>query len=196
MAIDAYAPCPCGSGKKFRWCCQPIHEDVTRAMTLEHQGQREAALRVMDEVVAKNPTNPEAWGRKAQLLYQQQRFDESEAALQKAFEHNPRYAFGYYLQGRFRHLEGEVPGALILFRRAAEYYPADQTQILSDIYGLIFDCEYKLNRPIAARAALELALRFGPTNENSREGLKPLFGDQSPLPPAARQFYVYLPIPA
>ena len=64
----------------------------------------------MDEIVAKHPTNPEVWGRKAQLLYQQQRFDESEAALQKAFEQNPRYAFGHYLQGRFRHLEGEIAG--------------------------------------------------------------------------------------
>src|SRR5271155_3450843 len=121
MAIDAYAPCPCGSGKKFRWCCQPIHEDVAKAMRLEQEGQHEAALRTMDEVVAKHATNPEVWGRKAQLLYQQQKFDESEAALQKAFEQNPRYAFGHYLQGRFRHLEGEIAGALILFRRAAEY---------------------------------------------------------------------------
>src|ERR1700733_12143746 len=101
--LDAYSPCPCGSGKKFKWCCQPIHEDVAKAMRLEHEGQHESALRVMDEVVAKYPTNPEAGGRKAQLLYQQKRYDDSEAALQKAFEQNPRYAFGHYLQGRFRH---------------------------------------------------------------------------------------------
>src|SRR5437016_2115755 len=107
MAVmNPYAVCPCGSGKKFRWCCQPIHEDVARAMSLEEQGQHESALRVMDEIVAKNEANPEAWGRKAQLLYQQRRVEDSEAALQKAFELNPRYPFGHYLQGRFRHLEG------------------------------------------------------------------------------------------
>jgi uncharacterized protein YecA (UPF0149 family) len=21
-AIDPYAPCPCGSGKKYKWCCR------------------------------------------------------------------------------------------------------------------------------------------------------------------------------
>ena len=193
--LDAYSPCPCGSGKKFRWCCQPIHEEVSRAMRLEHEGQHEAALRAMDEVVAKNPTNPEAWGRKAQLLYQQQKHDESEAALQKAFEQNPRYAFGYYLQGRFRHLEGEIAGALILFRRAAEYYSPESKEILADIYGLIFDCEMKLNRPVAARAALELAYRLAPAHENFREGLNSVFGDQSALPLVARQAYAYLPVP-
>ena len=54
MALDSYSPCPCGSGKKFKWCCQPIHEDVARAMRLEQEGQHESALRAMDEVVAKH----------------------------------------------------------------------------------------------------------------------------------------------
>jgi tetratricopeptide (TPR) repeat protein len=148
----------------------------------------------MDEVIAKNPTNPEAWGRKAQLLYQQKRFDESEAALQKAFEQNPRYGFGHYLQGMFRHIEGEIAGALILFRRAADCYSVESTAILADIYRHIFECEFKLGRPVAARAAMELAVRFEPTNENVREAFKQLFGDQSTLPPVARQAYVFLPV--
>src|SRR5438105_3574152 len=65
MAFDPYAPCPCGSGKKFKWCCQPIHEEIDRAFRQEEEGQHETALKLMNEVVAKHPDNPEAWGRKA-----------------------------------------------------------------------------------------------------------------------------------
>jgi hypothetical protein len=26
---DVYAPCPCGSGKKYKWCCRP--GDIVRS---------------------------------------------------------------------------------------------------------------------------------------------------------------------
>ena len=28
MATDPYAICPCGSGKKFKWCCLEIHDQI------------------------------------------------------------------------------------------------------------------------------------------------------------------------
>src|SRR5271166_2047626 len=78
MAIDLYAPCPCGSGKKFKWCCQPIHVKIDKAFQQDVDGQHEAALRLMDEVTAEHAGNPEAWGRKAQLLYENDRVDDAE----------------------------------------------------------------------------------------------------------------------
>ena len=63
----------------------------------------------MDEVVAARPGNPEAWGRKAQLLFQNDRVEEAEAALQKALDISPKYPFGHMLRGMFRYHEGEIP---------------------------------------------------------------------------------------
>src|SRR6266849_1093724 len=102
MAFDLYSPCPCGSGKKFKWCCQPIEGQIERAFRLDADGQHEAAFRIMDEVVAAHPGNPQAWGRKAQLLYQNGRLDEAENAVQKAMEITPKYPFGSPLRGVFR----------------------------------------------------------------------------------------------
>src|SRR5438045_6090651 len=89
MLNDPYALCPCGSGKKFKWCCQPIHAEIAQAFQLDERGQHEAALRIVDEVVAKHADNPEAWGRKAQLLFSNERPAEAEAALDKALALNP-----------------------------------------------------------------------------------------------------------
>src|SRR5262245_33390884 len=136
MAIDAYSPCPCGSGKKFKWCCQPIHVQIDRAFQQEADGQHEAALRLMDEVAAQNPANPEVYGRKAQLLYQNNRGEDAEATLQKAFDINPNYPFGHLLRGLFRQEEGEVPGALLLFRKASELYDPEAHDYLGRIYSL------------------------------------------------------------
>ncbi len=188
MALDPYAACLCGSGKKFKWCCQPIHEQIAKAFDLDANGQHEAALKAIDQVAAEHRGNPEVWGRKAQLLYQMDKVEEAEATLQKAFDINPNYAFGYYLRGRFREYEGEIAGALILFRKAAELYDPTAQNIVGPLYATIADFELKLNRPGAARASLEIGARIAPTIAELHQGVKALEEDAH-LPPAARKAY-------
>jgi tetratricopeptide (TPR) repeat protein len=196
MALEAYSPCPCGSGKKFKWCCQPIYLDIDRAFSQDAEGQHEAALRLMDEVVAANPANPEAWGRKAQLLYQNDRADDAETTLQKALEINPRYPFGHLLRGMFRRQEGETAGALLEFRKAAEYYDPEAREPLGQIFTLVTEDELKLNRPVAARAAAKIALHLKPADTELRAFFEEVFGDKSQLPPSARREYTFLGLPA
>jgi tetratricopeptide (TPR) repeat protein len=192
MALDAYSPCPCGSGKKFKWCCQPIHVQIDKAFRQETEGQHESALRIMDEVVADNPANPEAWGRRAQLLYQNNRVDEAESTLQKALEINPNYPFGHFLRGIFRQNEGEFAGALTLFRRAAQLYDPEARDYLGQIYSLIAESELKLNRPVAGLAALKLAIHYRPAEEDLRRLLEQLSGDKSIFPSTARRERTFL----
>jgi tetratricopeptide (TPR) repeat protein len=193
MAIDVYAPCPCGSGQKFKWCCQPIYQDIERAFEQETQGQHDTALRIMEELTVKHPTNPEVWGRKAQLLYTLDKVEESENALQRAFELNPNYPFGHLLRGMFRQNEGEIAGALILFRRAADLYDPGARDVLGQIYSSITECELKMHRPVAARAALQLAIHNVPADEDLRKAMETVFGPKSQLPSLARQDYTLRP---
>lgn len=196
MLNDPYSPCPCGSGKKFKWCCQPIHAEISQVLQLDEEGQHEAAMRAMDEVVAKHSTNPEVYGRKAQLLFQNDQVEESEKTLEKAFELFPDYPFGYFLKARFRLYEGEIAGAAMLLRKAAELYDPNATDILAQIQIDIFDCEMKLNHPIAAHAAAELALKFNPANDSIRQGIATVFGKENPnLPAPATREYRYKALP-
>lgn len=195
--IDLYAPCPCGSGKKFKWCCQPIHDKVTRVFELDEEGQQEAALKLMDELVAAHPDNAEVWGRKAQLHLHSDQPDQAEQAIEKALALNPKYAFGYFLRGRLRFEEGELPGALMLYRKAVELYDPAMKDIQASIYVDIFDLEMKLNHPIAAHAAAELSLRYDSTNEQVNQAVETIFGPNNPnLPPVAWKKYEYRPLPA
>jgi tetratricopeptide (TPR) repeat protein len=191
MALTAYDPCPCGSGKKFKWCCQPIHVEMDKAFRLESEGQHDAALRVMDEVIAKHPDNPEALGRKAELLYRNDRVEEAEDTLQKALDLSPGYAFGHLLRAVFRQNEGEVHGALLELRKAADLYDPEARNFLAQVYSMIAECELKMNRPVAARAALEIAIRCDPGTEDLRRSLDEVFGEQSRLPKVARQKYTF-----
>jgi tetratricopeptide (TPR) repeat protein len=195
--FEAYSPCPCGSGKKFKWCCQPIHASLMRVFSMDQEGQHEAAFRLMEEIIAQHPTNSEVWGRKALLLFQNEKPAEAEQALEKALELNPHYAFGYFLKGRFRQFEGEIAGALMLFRKATELYDPEAKEILAQVYMEIFECEMKLNHPIAAHAAVQLALKCSPGNDNLRKGIDTVFGKDNPnLPPSATQLYDFKSLPA
>jgi tetratricopeptide (TPR) repeat protein len=192
MAIDPYSSCPCGSGKKFKWCCQDIHAEIDKAFQQHNDGQHEAALQTMQSVVAQHPDNAEAWGRQAQLLSLNGRLEEAEQALEKAFARNPNYAFGHMLRGMFRQQEGELVGALMLFRKAAEAYAPDALEPMAYIHELIADIELRLNRPVAARAALKQALNLTPGNADLRQAFETLFGANSRLPDAARKEYTFL----
>lgn len=190
MALDPYSPCPCGSGKKFKWCCQPIENQIEKAFRLDADGQHEAALRIMDEVVAAHSSNPQAWGRKAQLLHQNGRLEEAENAVQKALEINPQYPFGFLLRGIFRQQEGELTGALLLYRKAAELYDPAAQDVLAEVYSLIAGTELEQNHPIAAHAALKMSLRLRPSEEASQR-MDEIFGPTSRLPEAARREYTF-----
>jgi tetratricopeptide (TPR) repeat protein len=189
MPLDPYAACSCGSGKKYRWCCEPIERDLRRAYEQEANGQHDTALRIIDEIVAAHPGNPQGYGRKAELLYKLARTEEAEAALEKAFAINPNYPYGLLLRSAFRLQEGEMQGALLLARRAAEVFDPGAHDYLAEIFHLIFECEMALNRPAAAREALRRAMHYAPAAEEVRARFEAAFGEQSRLPLAARRDY-------
>src|SRR5262245_15133180 len=189
MNIDPYASCPCGSGKQFKWCCKDIYADIDRAFQQEEENQHEAALRIMDEAIAKHPGNPEVYGRKAQLLFMHEKFDEGEAVLQKAFDINPAYPRGLLIRAELRLGEGEITGALILARRAAEAYDPRAVEYLAQVYELIANCEMNLNRPVAAHAALRILLRCQPGDDQLRQQVQAAIGPESRLPACARRPY-------
>ena len=56
--VDPYSPCPCGSDKKFKWCCQKVEAYAERAHRLEENGQHNAAIAAYDEGLAKVPGTP------------------------------------------------------------------------------------------------------------------------------------------
>ncbi|MFL5327970.1 MAG: tetratricopeptide repeat protein [Gemmataceae bacterium] len=189
MAIDPYASCLCGSGKKFKWCCQDIHSEVDQAFAQFNAGQHEAAIRRLEDLTKAHPSNPEAWGRYAQGLGLDGRLDQAEAALEKAFAINPHYAFGYLLRGQFRMAETELLGALMLLRKAADLYSPEAKEPLSYVFELIGDLEMRVNRPVAARAALQKVMLLQPNNTELKQAFETIFGEGSRLPACARKEY-------
>jgi tetratricopeptide (TPR) repeat protein len=193
MAPNAYDTCPCGSGKKFKWCCAPYFDKIERALDLAQQGQHDAAVREMEAVANDHPTYPPVWGYYAHLLYLEGNIEKAEEALAKGFAVDPNFPMGHLLKGIFRQQEGEVIGALMLFRKAAEAYDPQAHDQLAQVYEMIARNEVMLNRPVAARAAMERAVHFTPGDQELREQFEGMFGPDSRLPECARKKYNFRP---
>jgi hypothetical protein len=58
MPIDAYAICPCGSGKKFKFCCHKAADDIEKVAKLLENHQPAAALQVTERVEKQLPEIP------------------------------------------------------------------------------------------------------------------------------------------
>ena len=220
MPLDPYSSCPCGSGKKFKWCCAPYFATVEKAFGQEDQGQHEAALQTIKGLLSTHANNPSVWLYYAQFLYKAgaaeleeaartqagqrgatedpktsygQKFEQAEEALSKALELNPQFGMAYYLRGQFRENEGELIGALLLYRKAAEAYDPEAHDQLAATYIKIYQGESMLNRPVAARAALERAAHFVPSDAELRAQFENEFGPGGPYPAAANKKYAFRP---
>ena len=45
--VDPYSPCPCGSDKKFKWCCQKAEPTPSGRQRLAENGQYDTAIAVL-----------------------------------------------------------------------------------------------------------------------------------------------------
>ncbi len=89
--VEPYAPCPCGSGEKFKWCCHKVEAFAERAERLYDNGQVEAALGVLDEGLRKSPDNPWLSVRKAIILTRRGELEAARDLLKRVVAKNPKH---------------------------------------------------------------------------------------------------------
>ncbi|MBN8627173.1 MAG: hypothetical protein J0M17_16970 [Planctomycetes bacterium] len=82
--LDPYAFCPCGSGKKLKFCCQDLAGEITRIHEMLEGGQRAAALEHIESLEKKFPDRAYLVTTKA-LLYSILGQDDKAAATLEDF---------------------------------------------------------------------------------------------------------------
>ena len=113
MPLDPYVSCPCGSGKKFKWCCASYYAQVEKAFDQAQRNQNEAALQTIQDLTKTHATHPPVWGYYAQFLYNSGQAEKAEEALTEALKLNPNFGMAFFLRGMFRQNEGELIGSLM-----------------------------------------------------------------------------------
>ena len=93
MALDAYSLCPCGSGKKVKFCCsRNIIQELDKVQRALEGKQRVAALGQLNQLLKKNPQLPCLLHLKAVIQISRDELDDARETvdcLLKAASENP-----------------------------------------------------------------------------------------------------------
>ena len=142
-----------------------------------------------------HPDKPAVWGYYAQFLYNAGQPREGRGGSRAgASKLNPNFGMAHFLRGQFRENEGELIGSLLLYRKAAEAYDPEAHDAAHQRLPEDLPARDMLNRPVAARAALERAVHFQPgRRRTSAPNSRRVSATDGPLPDAARKKYTFRP---
>ncbi len=81
MPIDAYAPCPCGSGKKVKFCCSDLIDELEKIQKMIDADQTAACLEFIRQQVAKHHGRASLLALQAMIEGQRGLLDEATETL-------------------------------------------------------------------------------------------------------------------
>jgi len=97
MSIDSYDPCPCNSGKKYKFCCHSIGEEISKISHLHETHQTATALQLLDRLKKNHPEQPLSYITEAQILMAERRFEDAIKPLEQCLEHDPDHPAAHSL---------------------------------------------------------------------------------------------------
>ncbi|HVW00992.1 MAG TPA: tetratricopeptide repeat protein, partial [Planctomycetaceae bacterium] len=134
MALDQYGPCPCGSGKKLKFCCQPVVDLLEQAEQQLAQGQTSACRNILKQAEAKAPESPWVQVVKARCEVTAESWDAASAALRRLFELVPDHPEGLAIKvvvdvrtGKIDDIDEEIDKVFAHFERV----PRHQLEMLA-----------------------------------------------------------------
>lgn len=182
MAFDPYAPCPCGSGKKLKWCCQALAPEMERIERLRESGQLESAVRALDEVKQKHPGNSWAMTTRALLLLKLGRADEMADEVRAVLEAHPDNARAILLNA-LMDLSQRGPREAVCDVQEALKRAAHQSPSLAGSLATMMGVQLlREARPFSALQYLTLGVNLNPRDQNAAGLLRELLASpQIPL---------------
>jgi tetratricopeptide (TPR) repeat protein len=170
MALaDPYAPCPCGSDKKFKWCCHKAESYIERAQRLVEGNQLEAAIGILNEGLGRNPDTPWLLLRKALLLGALRRTSEALQCSQAVLRRQPNHPGAAVLQIRLTLVERGPIAAAAEIQQALTRINPEHRSGLGRIVATVADYLARAEIVLAALWHYGLAIEL---DEESRSALE------------------------
>ncbi len=154
---DNYRLCPCGSGKKAKFCCKDLAPEIEKVLKLIAGDQRAAAIQALDLLIKKRGKLPMLLDLKVSTLVEMERYEDAEEVVLTLLQADPDSFRPYALAAILDVIKGSIDEAVTQLQRALERIgddgnPAEVIDALSVVaMGLC-----KANEAYPARAHLAL----------------------------------------
>lgn len=186
MANDPYGMCPCGSGKKLKWCCGALVEELDKVAALVSGNQPESALKVIDKLLQKGANPPYMRTLRAQAVATLSGTEAAFKDIDETIAEFPDFALAREVRADLLYVTGDYAEALDGYRDALAHYSPDATEHHCRTLFKIGNCQNFHGRPLAAWAAWQRALKTRPDYENAQTAITTYISQNPMLPHKAR----------
>lgn len=120
MAIDTYAPCPGGTGKKIKFCCSELVGDLEQLDRLVEGDQISAALDQVKRLAAKHPGRACLMATQTKLELASKQFTEAATTARQFLAAHPANPLALGQSAITEAVAGRIQEAAALFDKARE----------------------------------------------------------------------------
>lgn len=165
MALDPYSPCPGGTGKKVKFCCNDLLADLEKIQRMIEGDQRLACLKHIESLEKTHPGRACLLAMKSAVLGQLGRGEELVATIETFLEQHPNNPVALADSAMITvSREGPAAGVMQLQRAIEACTEQMPTQVFESIGGiarLLLSTGY----PLAAKGHLLLQAALVPNDE-------------------------------
>lgn len=188
---ESYSPCPCASGKKFKFCCQKIFKDIIFAMCAAQDGQLQEALKYIKIAEGKVGRTAEVVCREA-VCWSFYDSTKTQLLLAEALQINPNHPRANYVCGIDAKDAGDYEQAISFYLTAIENYPVEDKFHLNETYNNLGTAFYELGKYKDAKEAWEKALVLLPSDRIVKENLVEFIYENLAVPKNIREISPYI----
>lgn len=165
MAYDPYSPCPCGSGKKLKFCCQAIADDMERINRLIEDNQLRAAAKQLEAVDKRHPGMEWITTTRALVMIESHESLPARDLLKQWLSAHPDSDFATVLYALAELQTDGYDAAKKPIQRAYQKGARKFPAIISGLAQTVAAVMMSREQPMAARENLSLSLRFAHEDE-------------------------------
>lgn len=196
MAIDPYSPCPCGSGKKLKFCCSDLAHEIEKVQRMVSGDQPHAALKHVENLLKKQPKRASLLDLLASLQLSLHEFDAA------------RNTIGDFLEAHPQSPTANAQAAILLaameggrkavgpLQNALEQLDREMPLRVLEAIGAVGQALLIQGELVAARAHLLLYAAISPDEDNRGVELLLRMNLQAGLPLLLRESWQLLECPA
>lgn len=178
MALDSYSPCPCGSGKKLKFCCSDLSGELAKLARMIEGQQYAAALEQVERDEAKYPGRAALLAIKVQLLRALEEFDRAKEAIETFRRECPDNALALAESAIQKAFEGDAATAMSELQKSLEQLDKQMFPQVYDAFSILASVMAQEGQIRSARALLQYQSLANPEDKEPLERMSRLFASR------------------
>jgi len=162
MPLDPYAPCPCGSGKKLKFCCTHLTSEMEKISRMLDGDQRAACLQHIKVIQPKYPGEPSLMGLRAMLEIELEQFDAARETIRAFLMAHPKHPVGLAEQATLLAVaDRDVRAAVDMLQEATGVADGEVSEQLYEAIGAVGAALLEQGETMSGLAHIVLQARIG-----------------------------------